>query len=211
MDALPRPNGPDDNHGTSLIIFQWSLAGIAAVVLGLRLFTAGAILRKVSIADYLMLSSFVRLPKTTFPIVDANMMEACAVIGGVLTTKSYQWGLGRHLYYLNDEQIIQTLKYATLQAGFTCASSAFARTSFCLFMLGFVTDNRFIQSCLWLSIFAQAIASLVFIVITYSACGTHIAAEWDYHVQAHCLGLEVLKHNTYFLFGRLITLFLSLH
>jgi hypothetical protein len=65
MDAIPRPDGPDDNLGASFIIFQWTLAGIAAVVLALRLFTAGAILRKISPADYLMAISFVRLPQTT--------------------------------------------------------------------------------------------------------------------------------------------------
>jgi hypothetical protein len=78
-------------------------------------------------------------------------------------------------------------------------------------MLGFFTDKGFIRSSLWLSIITQVIINLIFIVLTYSGCGVHITAEWDYHVQAHCLGIPVLMHYTYFLFGKPIVLFPSLY
>jgi hypothetical protein len=60
MTAIPMPNGPDVDIGGSLLAVEWTLAGIAGLVLGLRLFTVSYILHRVRVADYLMLLAFVR-------------------------------------------------------------------------------------------------------------------------------------------------------
>lgn len=58
--AIPFPDGPDVDIGASLLAVEWTLAGLAGIVLGLRLFTVSWILRRVQVADYLMLAAFVR-------------------------------------------------------------------------------------------------------------------------------------------------------
>lgn len=60
MDAVPFPNAPDTNIGGSLLAVEWTLASLAGLVLGLRLFTVTCILHRVRVADYLMLLAFVR-------------------------------------------------------------------------------------------------------------------------------------------------------
>jgi hypothetical protein len=52
--------GPDVNIGASLMALEWALVGITAIVLGLRLFTVSVVLRRVQLADYLMILAFVR-------------------------------------------------------------------------------------------------------------------------------------------------------
>jgi hypothetical protein len=52
---------PDVNIGTSLIIYNWTLAGVAAIVLGLRLFAVIQVLRRIRMADYAMVLAYVRL------------------------------------------------------------------------------------------------------------------------------------------------------
>jgi hypothetical protein len=56
----PRDLPPDIDLGPPLIILQWTLAGIAALVLGLRLFTSIFLLRAVRVADYFIILAFVR-------------------------------------------------------------------------------------------------------------------------------------------------------
>jgi hypothetical protein len=60
MATTPMTNEADVNIGGSLLAVQWSLAGIAGIVLGMRLFTVTCILQRVRAADYLMVLAFVR-------------------------------------------------------------------------------------------------------------------------------------------------------
>jgi hypothetical protein len=59
MTDTPKPDGPDVNIGGSLIKIQWSLAGVSFIVLGLRLVAGSYILRRIHLADYLMVMAFV--------------------------------------------------------------------------------------------------------------------------------------------------------
>ena len=72
MSDIPKPNGPDINIGASLVTLEWALAGIAGIVLGLRLFTVAIVLRRVQLADYLMLVAFVC---SIFPISHAGSLS----------------------------------------------------------------------------------------------------------------------------------------
>jgi hypothetical protein len=55
------PKEPDYNLGPGQIAFIWTFTGIAAVILGLRLFAVTYVLNRVRAADYVMVASFVRL------------------------------------------------------------------------------------------------------------------------------------------------------
>jgi hypothetical protein len=57
-----KQDGGDINIGGRLITLEWTLAALSAIVLGLRLTTASVILKRVRMADYMMILSFVREP-----------------------------------------------------------------------------------------------------------------------------------------------------
>lgn len=65
-------DGPDASIGGTLLTTEWTMAGIAGLILGLRIFAVAYILQHVRVADYLMLIAYVRrvfnLSSQTVPI-----------------------------------------------------------------------------------------------------------------------------------------------
>jgi hypothetical protein len=59
MPDIPKPDGPDVNIGPSLLALEWALAGIAAVIITLRWISVVFFLRRVRLADHLMLLALV--------------------------------------------------------------------------------------------------------------------------------------------------------
>jgi hypothetical protein len=209
MSTIPKPNGPDVNIGPSLIGLEWGFAGLAAIVLGLRLFTAAAILRRVRIADYLMALAFVCISSSSssfFPFFQKwrfllTRKQISAVVQGALLTASYKWGLGRHFYYLDDEQRFHAMRFAFLLQGWGIASPMFGRISFCLFMLYIVGENRYMRLSLWFSIISQVVVNVATIILIYSQCGSHPEALWDPRVHATCLSPRAQTNFSYFQCG----------
>jgi hypothetical protein len=68
--AFPGGKAPDHDLGRGLIEFMWTLTGISAVVLGLRLFAVYHVLKRVRAADYLMVASFVRYARHALLILN---------------------------------------------------------------------------------------------------------------------------------------------
>ena len=66
ISEMENPYAPDINIGLSLVILEWTLAGVAAVIVGARWYTVTAIQRRVQLADYVMLVAFV----CHFPLID---------------------------------------------------------------------------------------------------------------------------------------------
>lgn len=58
MDT-PNPPNVDTDIGGSLLAVLWTLAGISACILGLRLYTGAFILQRIKLYDYLMIIAFV--------------------------------------------------------------------------------------------------------------------------------------------------------
>jgi len=51
--------GTDDSTGSVLLGVLWSLAGVSAIILALRLYTAAFVLRRVKLHDYLTVAALV--------------------------------------------------------------------------------------------------------------------------------------------------------
>jgi len=185
MPDIPKPDGPDVNIGPSILAVEWALAGIAAVVLALRWISVVFFLRRVSLADYLMLLAFI-----------------CAVVQGALLTESYKWGLGRHFYYLTDVQRFHAMRLLFLLQGWGIASPMFGRISFSFFMLhifGERKHNKFsAQWPFWFTIISQAIVNIATIILIYTQCGAHPQALWDPTVHAQCLSPQAQTNFSYF-------------
>jgi hypothetical protein len=57
----PEPTSAKSSGAWLFLSVTWSLFGVSAVILALRLYTAARILRRVKLEDYLMLSALVGL------------------------------------------------------------------------------------------------------------------------------------------------------
>ena len=120
---------------------------------------------------------------------------------GVLTTRGVHWGLGRHIYYLQPEQVQNTIKYVVLMDAPVIVASTLGRTSFCLFLLNTVGAQKSVRVILWVTIVLQLIINFLHIILLYCSCGVQMNALWDLSVHAKCLTYTSMSDYLYFLGG----------
>jgi hypothetical protein len=123
------------------------------------------------------------------------------VVGGVLTTKACQWGIGRHIYYLTPEQIMNALMYSVLLVGPLNLSTVLGRASFCLFLLSAIGTNLHVRILLWAALISQALINMSMIILQYSGCGSHLTAVWDTSIHAKCISYSMMIKYIYFTSG----------
>lgn len=138
--------------------------GIAAVIVALRLITSGFVLRKVTIADYLMVSALL------FGIAN----NACITV-------SEENGLGRHIMYLTPVQIVTALKWQTIAEPLGIMSPTMGRLSFTIYMLRLVGRDRIQRYILHFCIYFNIIVNFLCIILIFVQCGVHVTAIWDNH------------------------------
>ena len=79
MDT-PNPPSADSNIGGLLLALIWSLAGLSAGILGLRLYTGAFILHRIKLSDYLMIMAFVSVASALEPTcAKANIVNRFAL------------------------------------------------------------------------------------------------------------------------------------
>ncbi|KAF8854037.1 hypothetical protein BDZ45DRAFT_628217 [Acephala macrosclerotiorum] len=168
MDT-PNPPGVDSNIGGLLLTLLWSLAGLSACILGLRLYTGALILHRLKLSDYLMIMAF-----------------ACAIIQTSFLTASVHWGLGRHTSFLSDDELLNSMKFVILCQGWGIASVSFGRISFCLYLLQFIGSSRTRKWLLYFFVGTQVLFNALTIILLYAQCGNHAEALWNPNLGVKC-------------------------
>jgi hypothetical protein len=115
----------------------------------------------------------------------------------VTLTCSYEWGMGRHFYYLNPMQRIHAMKWNFMSQPMGILSSMFGRVSFCLFLLNFVGTNKARKHILYFLVITQLLVNCVTILLIFTQCGTHVEALWDQRVKVVCWS-PLVQRNTGF-------------
>lgn len=128
--------------------------------------------------------------------------QTCAIVQGAMLTEAYRWGLGRHFYYLNDNERIQSVKFLYYCQGWGVASVMFGRLSFCCFLLKFVSTYRLRRLLLWFFIWSQVIVGPLTIILIYVQCGTHLHSLWDHSDDEKCWSPDVQRDFGFFQSGR---------
>jgi hypothetical protein len=77
MMGTPTPPMVDSNIGGLLLTLLWSLAGVSACILVLRLYIGAFILHRIKLPDYLMIIAFVSVTS----ILELRYAEAIFYIG----------------------------------------------------------------------------------------------------------------------------------
>jgi rhodopsin domain-containing protein len=120
---------------------------------------------------------------------------------GALVTRSCYWGLGRHIYHLSQEQIMNTFKYIVLATAPAVLAVALGRASFCLFLISVIGVDENVRVILWITLVFQALVSATEIILQYSSCGPHIAALWNPMIHVKCIPNQSVLDYIYFLSG----------
>jgi hypothetical protein len=117
----------------------------------------------------------------------------------VLITKSAQYGIGRHIYYLSPDQISNATKYSTILVGPLVLATMLARLSFCAFLLATFGPKKIARIILWIAIISQVLVNFSQVVLQYVICGTHVTAIWKRPPEIKCLNFSVVTDYLYFL------------
>ncbi|OCL04685.1 hypothetical protein AOQ84DRAFT_112580 [Glonium stellatum] len=185
MADILKPDGPDVNIGGRLMKVQWALAGVSFVVLALRLVAGVYILGRVRLADYLMVMAFI-----------------CGVVQAAIFTDAYYWGMGRHFYYLSDQERVESVKLMYYGMGWGVACTMFGRLSFCCFLVRFVSVYQLRRFLLWAFVYGQMIIGSLTIILIYVQCGSHLSALWTGDEKGeHCWVPAVQRDFGYFQSG----------
>jgi len=106
--------GPDVNIGPSANIAGWCEATVAFVVVVLRLYTQIKIVGRVGLDDYLMIAALVSYPILTCAGFTDVVFQVIAILNTSLIPHAIGWGIGRHIYYLSDVQVVNAVKFEIL-------------------------------------------------------------------------------------------------
>ncbi|KAK4033409.1 hypothetical protein C8A01DRAFT_19637 [Parachaetomium inaequale] len=176
-------NAPSPSSGNSSVLLSvcWSLAGVSAVILALRLYTAARIIQLVRIEDYFMVMAWI-----------------CGVIHTSLLTAAAYSGLGRHTSSLSPEQVVNAMKFVVICQVFGIASPTFGRISFSIYLLRFVMFERKRRMLLHFCIWSQVVVNVLTAVIIYVQCGRYPSALWDRSIKATCWSPVVQRDFGFF-------------
>lgn len=158
----------------------WSMDAIAAIIVALRLVASGFVLRKVTVADYLMVAALL-----------------FGISNNICITISEHYGLGRHIMYLTPFQIVNALKWQTIAEPLGIMSPTIGRIAFAVYMLKLVGLDRRKIWTLYFCIVFSAVVNLLCIILIFVQC-EHVQSIYDTHVPGWCWSKNVQADYGYF-------------
>ncbi|KAJ5963187.1 hypothetical protein N7481_002888 [Penicillium waksmanii] len=162
---IPRPGEGDVDIGSGTFAACWALTGVVGVALLFRY----------------AVKSWVRwaLPQVTAPgriwgIEDMFFLVAYGfdVTHMTFIQLSANWGLGRHFFYLSEEERFHAMKWDFLSQPIAVASAMVSRTGMMWFLLTcFAASDRKLRMSIIICAIVQIVANMVTIVQIIVQCG----------------------------------------
>ena len=181
MAGHPSVRVPDTSLLPVVLAACWALDGIAIIAVGLRFLACWRVLRRVTLADYLMAAALV------FGLAQTGVMTAAGPSG-----------LGRHLVYLKLDQISALIRWLVILLCLAHTAATLGRLSITCYDLYLFKVDRFKCYVLYACIWANVLPNLVMVIILLAACGDHITNIWSLKPNRHCLSDGVQVGFSYF-------------
>ncbi|ETI19833.1 hypothetical protein G647_08847 [Cladophialophora carrionii CBS 160.54] len=162
---VPRPDGPDINKGTNIFIGCWVLTGFVFFVL---LFRFGV---KAWIA---WLLPSVSRPERVWGLEDFFFALGYAFDIGhmALIWKSWEWGLGRHFFYLSPIEKNRAMKWDFISQPLAVSAAMWSRTGVIIFLYTcFAQNRRSLRVIVVICMAVQIVANLFTILQIFLQCG----------------------------------------
>ncbi|KAJ9616644.1 hypothetical protein H2200_000363 [Cladophialophora chaetospira] len=162
---VPRPDGPDVNRGTNILIGCWVLTGFVFFVLSFRFGVKAWIT---------WLLPNVSRPERVWGLEDVFFALGYAFDIGhmAMLWKSWEWGLGRHFFYLTPIQKNRAMKWDFVSQPLAVSAAMWSRTGVIIFLYTCFAQNRkslriIVITCL----VVQIVANLFTILQIFLQCG----------------------------------------
>ncbi|KAI9849433.1 MAG: hypothetical protein M1837_004053 [Sclerophora amabilis] len=165
--TLSPPPGGDVDKSPLLKAVLWTEASIAVLVMGVRLYARTTHVRAFASDDAVMIITLV-----------------LSLVGTALTTVAMQHGLGRHMFYLEPNDVSSASKFEWISHAFAIASVVTGKLSVTIFLLR-ISNTKLRK---WLLYTLNAIMVLLYIpliVMTYAQC-TPTSMLWDITAKGTC-------------------------
>lgn len=112
-------------------------------------------------------------------------------------------GMGRHIYCLPSEQILDLKKWALLSQIGVSITLGLMKISVCLFVLRVVDKARKgIAKALWLLIYFVALTHILQVIMYVIQCRP-LAALWNTKVKGQCLSTHIVYMVAYLNYGKI--------
>lgn len=170
---------PDESRGHIINIIAWVGATLATCFVALRICSRVFILRSPGWDDFI--------------IVIAALLNLVTMS---LSTVAVSHGLGRHIYYLSQEQIMHTLYYATILQPIGIAAYCLPKLAVVILIISLMGTTKRGVFALYSVIAILFITSALCAVMLFAQCNppNHLWHPWE---SAKCLPSYVLKNVTY--------------
>lgn len=89
------------------------MTAIVIVVVGMRFWSKGVILKMVMIEDWLILPATVSIGEKRWEKMRANEVQALAIVMAVITQINVDKGMGMHIYNVKKTNMVTLLKVRT--------------------------------------------------------------------------------------------------
>lgn len=170
---------PNESRGYIVDIIAWVGAALATFFVALRICSKVFILRSPGWDDLI--------------IVIAALLN---IVTMSLSTVAVSHGLGRHIYYLSQEQIMHTLYYSTILQPIGIAAYCLPKLAVVILIISLIDTTKRGVFALYSVIAILFVTSALFAIMLFAQCNppNHLWHPWE---PAKCLPSYVLKNVTY--------------
>jgi hypothetical protein len=175
--STPTPFHPDVNHGPGILAVSWIECGLALVAVIARMYSRVEILHNIGWDDWTMLFTMVGYSYLT-QSKETNFLQLLAFICTVFVTLEVQFGVGRHIVYLQPPDIVQAVKMIWMTQPFSTMSACFGKISVALLLMRLMNRNKRQELVLWFIIISLFIVNLMCVIVTFSQC-TPVWQLWE--------------------------------
>ncbi|KAK3326631.1 hypothetical protein B0H66DRAFT_166523 [Apodospora peruviana] len=161
------PDG-DVNKGPMVLALTIVSTILALVAVGMRLFARITVVRNVGWDDYTIVGA-----------------AAMAIVNLAFEIISVQNGNGRHMFYLEEHNLVEASKWSRATVPPNLTASMLARISCCLFMMRIVERFRHYKIFLWTIIVLTFLSTNMVIINLLASCRP-LEKLWNPKVEGKC-------------------------
>ncbi|KAI1110062.1 hypothetical protein F5Y14DRAFT_444229 [Nemania sp. NC0429] len=170
---------PDESRGYIIKIVAWTGTAISTLLVLLRLYSRLFIIRSFWWDDAIIVFSAV-----------------LNIVSTALGTVSIHYGIGRHIHYLSEDEILKTLYYFPVSQPIGIAAYCFPKLAVMMFIVRVMGPAKRGVWFLYTVIAIMFITSTLVFILLFVQCSppSHL---WDPSSPAECLPSYVLTNATY--------------
>ena len=189
-EVLARPSGGDQNRASAILATLWAPYPIVVILIAARIFVRVKI-QSLGLDDFLMFLAWVSVFNNYTSLKMLTIFKITITLGDSLSSYYLVRGGGRHLFYLNPDQITLILKYSFISSLFGLISSVFGKSSVAIFLLRIIGPVTIWRKRLIYGNFILYWATTVVLLVIIIARCSPVRSFWEQVPGSKCLNPHV--------------------